>query len=254
MPGRESSPVACPHVTLGLLGIVASCVLGGHVVAAAQESKLPGALKDLPIRGQEANPPVSCRKTVDSDLERRVNQALDNIWIKGKSWDAVRTLEAALERDPYLQLASMALGTWYWALEPPKALAILNASIQLCPDTAQLYFNRANVHSTLGDPRAALSDLERSHKMGKDNASLHFNMGNAFAKLKQFEKAITAYDEALRRNPSHPGALRNSVVANVDAGNHAAALAGIDRILLAVQSGELREWALSTRRKIERGR
>jgi hydroxymethylglutaryl-CoA reductase len=44
------------------------------------------------------------------------------------------------------------------------------------------------------------------------------------------------------------------VIANVNAGNNAAALAAIDRILVAVQSGELRQWALSARRKLEKGR
>jgi tetratricopeptide (TPR) repeat protein len=219
---------------------------------AGASQSAPGGLKDIPLRDGGPAPPLSCRDTVDPALAREVEAAMGDVWIKGKSWEAVGILEKALARDPYLQGAYRSLGTWYWALEPPKALALLNNGIERCPQAVMLYFDRANVYTKLGNSKAALEDLERSRTLGHDSDSLHFNIGNAYSKLKQFRVAASKYEEALVRDPRHTSAWRNLVIANAEAGNSAAALGTIDRLLGAFPSGELRQWALSVRPQIEK--
>ena len=95
--------------------------------------QVPESMKDLPLREAGPAPPISCRDSVDSTLAGKVDSAENMIWVKGKSWQGVEILENALSRDPYLVRAYMALGTWYGALAPQKALLLLNNGIEHCP-------------------------------------------------------------------------------------------------------------------------
>ena len=45
-----------------------------------------------------------------------------------------------------------------------------------------------------------------------DDALAHFNRGNALARLERFDEAIAAYDQALRREPSHKDAAYNKAL------------------------------------------
>ncbi len=62
----------------------------------------------------------------------------------------------------------------------------------------------ANQAYRRGDYAAAAKGYE-----GLDGATAHYNRGNALAKAGQYEQAIAAYDQALKREPGMPDAIAN---------------------------------------------
>lgn len=57
--------------------------------------------------------------------------------------------------------------------------------------------------------RAGNYEAAAKHFAGDDSAQSHYNRGNAFAKSHKLEEAISAYDEALKRQPEFPEATAN---------------------------------------------
>jgi Ca-activated chloride channel family protein len=63
---------------------------------------------------------------------------------------------------------------------------------------------RAAAHYRAGDYQAALKDLEN-----QTGATAAYNRGNALARLGKYREAVSAYDEALKRNPHFKDAAYN---------------------------------------------
>ena len=96
-------------------------------------------------------------------------------------------------------LAVLLLCLWL-PLRPTQA-----AELWKRPDQAvYAQLQRGNEAYRTGDFTGAAKQYE-----GLDSATAHYNRGNALAKAGQFPQAITAYDEALRREPRMEDALAN---------------------------------------------
>jgi len=77
--------------------------------------------------------------------------------------------------------------------------AVLNydAAISCDPGFWDAYLNRANAYYELNELYRALDDLEYLQKKIPDSASVYFGLGLVQAKRRDYDKAITAFDQAL---------------------------------------------------------
>jgi tetratricopeptide (TPR) repeat protein len=96
------------------------------------------------------------------------------------------------------------------------AIADYNRAIELKPNYANAYFNRAVAQSELGDNSAALADLNRAIALNPNDSDAYNNRGVAKGRLGDRSAAMADYNRALQINPNHPDALYN--LANAEAG------------------------------------
>ena len=81
------------------------------------------------------------------------------------------------------------------------ALEDLDKALELKPDFAEAYKDRALLHRDLGDTENALSDLDKAIEIGpffaeayKDRALLHRDLGDTEKAISDMEKAVSFYD------------------------------------------------------------
>jgi len=132
---------------------------------------------------------------------------------------AVRTLSAALRRDPRLADAYRVRGE---ALDqmglPQRAIQDFTKYIELKPSDARGYACRGDAHNFNLDHDLALADYNHAIKIQPSSVSAHLGRGLAYAGMEKYEEAIKDYQVVLRANPDHTEALANMGVACMLAG------------------------------------
>lgn len=88
--------------------------------------------------------------------------------------------------------------TALYASDMNKAKEHFDKAIELDPDNAVAYFQRANVYSNLQGYELALADLNRSLELEPENADAWFNRGNIHTIMGKKTEACDDYKEAYR--------------------------------------------------------
>jgi tetratricopeptide (TPR) repeat protein len=99
----------------------------------------------------------------------------------------------------------------------------------------QWHLDRAAVRLAMDDVRAARADVAIARKNGEPQARVLTIEGRIEAHEKHYDKALTAYNKAIRLNPAYTSARYWKAVAFIDQDKHAAALPLLDQAA--------REWA-----------
>lgn len=92
------------------------------------------------------------------------------------------------------------------------AVDALTAAREAAPDDARVAFDLGTAHYQAGDPEAAVPLFEAAITSAEDaalRAQSLYNAGNAYAQLGQFDRAVDAYERALRIDPSDMDAKAN---------------------------------------------
>ncbi len=76
---------------------------------------------------------------------------------------------------------------------------------------AQVTYGRGLCEVAIGDDEAALADFEASVRYFPSSADAWVALGDVYATMGSNKSAISAYNEALRYVPDHPGALQGLV-------------------------------------------
>ncbi len=99
----------------------------------------------------------------------------------------------------------------YKAGEYDKALAKYKEAKEAGGAPGVIEYNLGNAHYRLGEsePAQQAYGLSLSPKETEDNSASLYNLGNAFFQGQKFEEAVSAYIEALKRNPSDEDARYN---------------------------------------------
>jgi len=82
-----------------------------------------------------------------------------------------------------------------------EEIALFNTLIEQYPSDARLLYFRGDLLYYLGQKDAALNDWEQSAQLDPKFALASRNTGFAYGQLKDYEKAITYYDQAIKDNP-----------------------------------------------------
>lgn len=145
---------------------------------------------------------------------------------------AVRTLSAALRRDPRLAEAYRLRGQ---ALDqiglPQRAIQDFTKYIELKPSDARGYICRGDAHNFNLDHDLALADYNHAIRVQPSSVPAHLGRGLAYAGLEKYDDAIKDYQVVLRANPDNTEALANMGVACMLAGRAMEAMNYFERAL-----------------------
>jgi serine/threonine protein kinase/Tfp pilus assembly protein PilF len=131
-----------------------------------------------------------------------------------------------------------------------RAMEQIEKAIQCAPTLDVLYRIRAQLHLALRDPAAALADLDKAIQVGRNPNTLaedHFDRGRILQLGKNYEQAVSDYDEVLRLRPEYAEANRLRGKALLELQRYQEAIASFDQCLAtAVPDGPTylaRAWA-----------
>ncbi|HEV2707555.1 MAG TPA: tetratricopeptide repeat protein [Pyrinomonadaceae bacterium] len=105
------------------------------------------------------------------------------------------------------------------------AIEDYNRLLELNPDDAMAYFNRAIAYCDKGDYELALADCDRVLNLKSDYAEAFFLRGSLFSERGEYARAIADFDRtlALRRNDAVAYSLRGDAYTMLGDLNHAIA-------------------------------
>jgi Flp pilus assembly protein TadD len=181
----------------------------------------------------------------DADAHYKQGLAYKN---EGKTDDAIRSLEAAVAKNPKHGMAWSSLGNLYkqkkdiakavdayehavavitkdkilWGNlgmayyrnnQIDKALSALTTASKLDPNDAEVRANLGTVRRQKGDNAGAIVDLEAAVKLAPKEANYANNLGVAYRFAKRDDDAIKAFEKAIELSPNDPQFHFNLAVA-----------------------------------------
>jgi tetratricopeptide (TPR) repeat protein len=145
---------------------------------------------------------------------------------------AVRTLSAAIRRDPRLAEAYRLRGQ---ALDqmgvPHRAIQDFTKYIELKPADSKGYVLRGDAHNFNLEHEPALADYNHAIKLHPSSVPAHLGKGLAYAGLEKYDEAIKEYQWVVKSSPDHTEALANMGVACMLAGRSMEAMNYFERAL-----------------------
>lgn len=117
------------------------------------------------------------------------------------------------------------------AMETERALADFNISIQLNPNSAKVFTNRANIHGLKGQFDLALQDYSSAIRLDSSDEQTFFNRAVTYSMMKQFDKAIEDYTTALKIKPDFTTAKQSRAFAYVDNRNFTQAITELNELI-----------------------
>ena len=109
-----------------------------------------------------------------------------------------------------------------------EALACFDTALELNPNLADAYLNRAAVNALLEHYKAAITDCDNALKLNPDLALAYINRATAKSFLGEAEEAIDDYDAVLKLNPDFAIVYNNRAAANISLKRYKAAIADCD--------------------------
>ena len=151
------------------------------------------------------------RRFVPDDLA--ILQAMAKIRLKQKNFTAIAELAAVMiKTDP-----EQALGHYYqgMALQAQKQLLLsseaFEKSLQRNPDATEPLIGLAQNKLATGDSEGALARVQKVIDANPEHFLAHNLKGEIYLSQKQFEQAITSFNQAIQINPAFVTAYRNLV-------------------------------------------
>jgi Tfp pilus assembly protein PilF len=136
-----------------------------------------------------------------TDPEPDVNRGSDSLR-RGAVADAIRSFEAALEKDPALARAHRLLGQAYERHgNLDHAIDHYGRAIALASDEARVHSDRAYAYFKKGDYDRALQDCDRAISLEPQLSIAHVNQGHVLAALGRSEEAANSYRDAIELEP-----------------------------------------------------
>ncbi|MGH9719726.1 MAG: tetratricopeptide repeat protein [Bryobacteraceae bacterium] len=180
-PVKLAYPITPPDAASGRL-----------YLAVAAASAQPQAVRRLEEELQKAKPAQAQFFVEAAQAWRRL----------GRAGDALRNLEAAIERDRAHAAARIALAEVRIEMgQADRAALELEQAIRLLPADANLLVALAVAYSRLSRFQEALPVLEKSLRLEPDSPLAHLNRGVCLQALGDREGARAAYNTALRLQP-----------------------------------------------------
>jgi protein O-GlcNAc transferase len=129
---------------------------------------------------------------------------------RGDHVEAVRLIDAALQLNPNSASAHSNRGSALQALgDLEPALASYDKALALRPNLAEVLFNRGNVLQSLTRLDAALESFDAALTIRPDYADALVNRGGVLQELERLPEALASYDKALAASPDCAQALNN---------------------------------------------
>ena len=92
---------------------------------------------------------------------------------------------------------------------PERAVELISRAIEINPDAAAPYNNRANALRALGRYAAALQDFDKAIVLKPDYSDAYYNRGIVLHNLKEYPSALESFDKAIELRPAYAEAHNN---------------------------------------------
>ena len=112
-----------------------------------------------------------------------------------------------------------------------ESVQVFDKSIQLKPDFAEAYNNRAAVLQKLERLDEAMQGYDKAIQLKPDYAGAYYNRGNALKNLRQLNEALEDYDKAIQLKPDYTKAYNNRGAVLQDLGRLNEAVQSYDRAI-----------------------
>jgi eukaryotic-like serine/threonine-protein kinase len=120
----------------------------------------------------------------------------------GRSTEAIQAFQKAIEINPYYWMNHLTLGNAYYQIaDYRKALDSYRRVTELDPKNPFAYINIAAILLQTGHFQEAIEPLQKSLQINPDGQG-YSNLGIAYFYLKQYDKAIAAYEKAVQLVPN----------------------------------------------------
>jgi Tfp pilus assembly protein PilF len=126
---------------------------------------------------------------------------------QGRSADAQKYFEQAMEADPKFAVARLNLGISLLGqqkLEPARA-ALADAAAQL-PQDAYAWYNLGLAYKDLSEPEKGISAFQHVTEIQPNEADAFYFIGYLNSQLQKYDEAIAAFQKGLALNPVHASA------------------------------------------------
>jgi serine/threonine protein kinase/tetratricopeptide (TPR) repeat protein len=123
-----------------------------------------------------------------------------------------------------------------WALrernQPERALSDLNRALELAPNTAATFSQRALTYLRLKEFDRAVTDYDKAIELDPRSAEHVNDRGVAYMDLQDYKRAIADFDRAIELDPRYPLPFNNRARAHaLGAKDHTRAIADLDRAI-----------------------
>lgn len=93
-------------------------------------------------------------------------------------------------------------GEGYYKMEKyDKAIAYYDKAIELNPNHALAYYDRAGAYAEIHQYKKAIADYDRAIELNPNDALAYYNRASAYSEIGENEKAIADYDRAIEIDP-----------------------------------------------------
>ncbi len=120
---------------------------------------------------------------------------------------------------------------WLQAENPPAALAVLDAAINLDDRNPEIFADRAQAHAEGGNMGPAIEDLSRALQLDSKFTDARVFRASAYRRTGEAGLAMQDVELALSRDPTHPEALLERGILRRQASDEAGARADWLRVI-----------------------
>jgi tetratricopeptide (TPR) repeat protein len=167
--------------------------------------------------------------------------------LQGRNEEAEKTLKKAAALNPGDACASNQLGRMYYKLERyPEAIEAFRTNVKLNPNAISYHF-LGNSYLYSNQFEKALTAYDEALRAKPDYVRVYVYIGHAFSHLKRWPEAIDSYHKAIKANPDDAEARLGLGYLELQSGNKKAALEQYE--ILRIQDSE---WADGLLKEIEK--
>ena len=168
--------------------------------------------------------------------------------------DAVNDFKKSIELNPDNSIGHESLGNALRDLNlNTEALQSFEKAINLDPNNADALSNAGNILQERGQIAEAIEYFERAINIRQDK-TFFYNCGNAHEGLKEYDKAIIKYDQAINLDPNYADAYFGKSLILLKTGKYKEGWKLYDWRFKAHQSGDLHRFALLPRWNLEKNK
>lgn len=142
-------------------------------------------------------------KEKKNDLDAFINKFRNEFILKEETTEQDKIeFDKMSEAEKYFEMA-------FGGTNDQKKIEFYTKAIELNPNYALAYHNRANVYNELKERQKALTDYNKAIELNPDYANSYNNRGTVYEKLGETDKAIADYNKAIEINPNLANGYNN---------------------------------------------
>ena len=115
--------------------------------------------------------------------------------------------------------------------DPSKALFLFDIIIELNPNNYEVFYNRGNLKSDMGDKSGAMADYNTAIALNPFYVDAYNNRGILKYQMGDYHGALSDYDKAISLNPDDIKAINNRANLKFDMADYDSALSDYDKAI-----------------------